>query len=185
MEKQKKAPMSDEKKAPMSDEKKAKLIYSGELALFALVFAILGILMLTKVYPSSETRRTIFIWITLFGGAWAIADFFWTLCSKKHRKKASILDKILILPASVTLISYDLYALISQATTADLHTTIIGSVFLYLAVIYGFESVYHYAHPIPGLLDEDEPKPAPAPETPVEGKENQPKEEKNDGSHAN
>lgn len=146
-------------KPKMDDVKKAKLFYSGELLLIALVFLVLGILMLADVYHSSDTRRTIFIWVTLFGGFLMIGDFFWTLLSKKHRKKASLLDKILVLPAGCTFISYDLYVLISSTTNADLHRFLVGSVFCYIAAIYIFESLFHYRHPIPGLFDDEENKP--------------------------
>lgn len=162
-------------KKKMDDLTKAKLIYSGELALFAILFLVLGILMLCQVYVSSDTRRTIFIWVTLFGGFFLIGDFLWTLLSKKHRKKASLLDKILTLPSAFALISYDLYVLITGVKDATLHRNVVGSIFLYIAVVYLFEALYHYRHPIPGLLDIDKPEEKPM-EQPLEQPEEKPSE---------
>lgn len=164
-------------KKKMDDLTKAKLIYSGELGLFAILFLVLGILMLLKVYQSTPTRRTIFVWVTLFGGAFLIGDFLWTLLSKKHRKKASLLDKTLTLPSGITLIAYDLYTLISGVQNEDLHRYVVGSVFLYIALIYAFEALYHYAHPIPGLVDAAQEQPD---EKPAEAKtaEEKPNEDK-------
>jgi hypothetical protein len=142
-------------KPKMDETKKIKLVYSGELLLISLVFLTLGILMLTGVYQTSETRRTIFVWITLFGGSYTLFDFFWTLFSAKHRKKSSLLDKIAIVPVGITFISYDLYVLLSKTSDANLHHLVIGIAFLYIGALYIFESIFHYYHPIPGLLEDD------------------------------
>jgi hypothetical protein len=157
-----------QKKSKMSETKKAILIYSGELLLISLVFGVLGILMLAGVYKSSDLRRQIFVWVTLFGGFLTIGDFFWTLFNKKHRQKSSLLDKCLILPVGITFISYDLIVLITGAND-NLHRYLVGSVFCYIFVIYVFEAVYHYFHPLAVLLETEEPaKPAAAPEAPTE-----------------
>ena len=50
--------------------KKIKLIYSGELLAFALVFIVLGILELLKVIKLSERFQLIFKIITLVGATW-------------------------------------------------------------------------------------------------------------------
>jgi hypothetical protein len=144
-------------KPKMSETKKAILFYCGELFIISLVFGVLGILMLLGVYQSSETRRQIFVWLTLVGGFLMFGDFFWTLFSKKHRQKSSLLDKILILPSGIAFISYDLYFLISGAN-ATLHRYVVGSVFCYIFVIYVFEAVYHYFHPLAALLETDKPE---------------------------
>lgn len=151
----------------MDETKKAILLYSGELLLIGLVFGVLGILMLLGVYQSSDTRRQIFVWVTLIGGFLTIGDFFWTLFSKKHRQKSSLLDKSLVLPAGITFITYDLYVLITGANPT-LHRFVVGSVFCYIFVTYIFEAVYHYFHPLAALLESDEPAKPTAPVTPVE-----------------
>jgi hypothetical protein len=164
-------------KPKMSETKKAILFYCGELLVISLVFGVLGILMLVGVYQSSETRRQVFVWLTLVGGFLMFGDFFWTLFSKKHRQKSSLLDKILILPAGITFISYDLYVLITGAN-ATLHRYVVGSVFCYIFVIYVFEAVYHYFHPLAALLEVDKPEEEEKPATPTPEEPSDEKKEK-------
>ena len=157
----------------MSETKKAVLIYSGELLLISLVFGVLGILMLAGVYESSDIRRQIFVWVTLFGGFLTIGDFFLTIFNKKHRQKSSLLDKFLILPVGITFIAYDLIALITGIND-NLHRYLVGSAFCYIFVIYVFEAIYHYFHPLAALLESEEPaKPAMMPEGLAETKPNE------------
>ena len=87
-------------------EKKVKLIYSGELLLFAVIFLVFAILKITKVMGYSETRRIIFNWITIFGGAWGIADFIWAICSKKRQQRISMIDKVLLLPLAIFIMTF-------------------------------------------------------------------------------
>ena len=51
---------------------KAKLIYSGELALFAVVLLVLAILEFTQVIKINGTG---FNWVTIFGGSLLIAPY--------------------------------------------------------------------------------------------------------------
>ncbi len=140
-------------------EKKIKLIYSGELLLFAVIFLVFGILKITKVMGYSETRRIVFNWITIFGGAWGIADFIWAICSKKRQQRISMIDKILLLPLAIFIMTFDFISLIAKPASDNFYIYSVGAAFLYVAVIYTFESIYHYYKPIPGLLDdEEEPK---------------------------
>jgi hypothetical protein len=141
-------------------EKKIKLIYSGELLLFAVIFLVFGILKITKVMGYSETRRIVFNWITIFGGAWGIADFIWAVCSKKRQQRISMIDKVLLLPLAVFIMTFDFISLIARPANDNFYIYSVGAAFLYVAVIYTFESIYHYYKPIPGLFDdeEDEPK---------------------------
>ena len=53
-------------KKKMDFATKAKLIYSGELMLFALVFITLAILKVVGVIKYNEIRATIFNWVTIF-----------------------------------------------------------------------------------------------------------------------
>ena len=94
-------------KKKMSDFDKTKLIYSGELLLFAVVFLVLGILILTHVIKLSKNYRYIFTFLTLAGSLFIISDFVWLLCSKKRQKKNSIVDKALVLPVGVALLIID------------------------------------------------------------------------------
>ena len=137
-------------------EKKVKLIYSGELLLFAVIFLVFGILKITKVMGYSETRRIVFNWITIFGGAWGITDFIWAICSKKRQQRISMIDKILLLPLAIFIITFDFISLIAKPANDNFYIYSVGAAFLYVAVIYTFESIYHYYNPIPGLLDDEE-----------------------------
>ena len=74
-------------KKKISEETKVKLIYSGELLIFALVFAAIAILKVLKVIPHNPTRTLVFNFITLAGVTWGLTDFIWTMASKRKRAK--------------------------------------------------------------------------------------------------
>ena len=131
--------------------KKYKLIYSIELIVIAIVFLVLGILKLTGLMKSHEVRTYIFIGITLAGGTWVIIDFFWTLLSKKRRKKQCLLDKILNLPIPLYIIPLDIYFLIAHPDL-DTFSIFVGAAFLYVFINYTFQAIYHYFKPLPSLL---------------------------------
>lgn len=156
-----------EEKKKMDDLKKVKLIYSGELLLFAVVFIVIGILILTGVIAIKDWKRIGFSYLTLIGGAWIIADFIWTLSSKKRRAKKPLIDKILLLPPALVMISFDIYAfakgMVHSDVTSPLFAYFIGGDLCYLSLVYIFECVYHYKHPLPELIeavkaDEEEKK---------------------------
>lgn len=137
---------------------KAKLIYSGELLIFAIVFGILGSLILAEVINIRDWKKVAFVWVTLFGGFILYADFIWLLCSPKRRKKNSLIDKTLPLPSATFLIVYDLYSIINNDDS--LIRYVMGGVFLYLTAVYLFGGIYHWFHTHPYLLDDEEEKPA-------------------------
>lgn len=140
----------------LSKETKIKLIYSGELLVFAILFLVFGILKFTNVMKYNPTRTLIFNIVTLAGAAWGITDFIWAIASKKRQQRISLLDKVLLLPLVLFMVSYDLICLIAKPSNEQFYLYMLGSAFLYVAVIYTFEAVYHFYHPIPGLFDEDE-----------------------------
>ena len=140
----------------MDPHKKMKLIYSGELLLFAVIFLVVAILKLTGVMKYNETRRIIFNWITIFGGLWGITDFVWGLTSKKRRQRISLLDKALVLPLVLFIETFDFISLIAKPESESFYVISIGAAFLYITVIYTFQAIYHYFYPIPGLLDDEE-----------------------------
>lgn len=131
---------------------KAKLIYSGELIIIALIFLVIAILKMTQVIPTNPTRHLVINWITVFGGTWVVVDFFWGLLSKKRRPKISLLDKALHLPAGLYLITFDLYCIISQTKDETILRFGFPIVIMYLCLCYIFEGIYHFYHPIPGIL---------------------------------
>ena len=135
-------------------QKKVKLIYSGELLVFAVLFLVFGILRITQVMPYKETRRIVFNWITIFGAWWGIIDLLWALLSKKRRPRVCLLDKFLVLPLSCFIITFDFISLIAKPANDMFYIISIGSAFIYISVIYLFQAIYHYFKPIPGLLEE-------------------------------
>ena len=140
----------------ISQETKIKLIYSGELLLFSIVFLVFSILKFTNVMKYNETRRIVFNWITLFGGAWGITDFIWAISSKKRKQRVSLLDKFLTLPLSLFIITFDLISLIAKPAYDSFYIIMIGIAFAYVSGIYLFQAIYHFYRPIPGLLDDEE-----------------------------
>jgi len=141
-------------KQKMSEEKKAKLIYSGELIFIAIIFLVLGILKLIGIFNTSETAHKIFSFITMAGGLWVVTDFFWSNFSSKRRPTVTILDKYLALPVGIFLIIFDIFCYCNNWYSGD--TTLwkyaIGALFLYIAVIYSFQGIFHYFHPTKELL---------------------------------
>jgi len=132
-----------------------KLIYAIELGVIAVVFAVLGILVLANVILINDWKRNIFPWITLFGGFLVIGDLIWALASTKRRARVSLLDKFLLLPSAIALIICDLFAIISGNMPDTFYQYYIGTVFCYLACVYITENIYHWFFPIPGLFEEE------------------------------
>lgn len=143
-------------KTKMSDDKKLILIYSVELGVFSIVFLVLGILKVIGVINSEPNVKTlIFNIITSAGGIWIISDFIWALASKKRRPKVCLLDKALILPLAIWLITFDIICFVNyQAMPLDWYKIGISCVFFYVTVIYAFQAIYHYKHPVPMVLEE-------------------------------
>ena len=142
-------------KKKMDTMTKAKLIYSGELMVFAIAFLVVAILEFTQVIKISERHHIIFNWVTLFGGSWLIADFIWALVDKKRQKRIAMIDKIIHLPLGIYLISFDLFCLISQPADPNIYQYGIPSALSYIFLCYIFESIYHFKYPVPGLVDID------------------------------
>ena len=131
--------------------KKYLLIYSGELMLFVVIFLVLGILKLLNVMKPNATRTLVFNWITIFGGAWIIIDLIWMIFSKKRRKKNCLLDKILNLPIGIALIILDIICFIKYPGD-NVYNLFTGSIFVYIAIDYCFQSIYHYFKPLPSIV---------------------------------
>ena len=136
---------------------KAKLIYSGELLIFAIVFLVFGILRITGVMAGNATRSTIFNWVTIFGGTWLVIDLLWALFSKKRRPRIALIDKLIHAPAGIYLVSFDIYCFVTHPDPAsDIYRVGVPVVLFYLCSCYLFESIYHFFVPIPGLLEIEE-----------------------------
>lgn len=132
---------------------KAKIIYTVELGLFAVVFLVLGILFIVGVIIANTWKQVLFLYATLIGGILLVADFLWATISRKRRKKVSLLDKSLLFPIALLLIAFDIYVLAVKLEDPLIFQYVIGADFLYLTVIYTVEAIYHWYHPVPGLLE--------------------------------
>ena len=142
-------------KKKMDFATKAKLIYSGELIIFAIAFITIALLKAFNVIPFNETRARVFNWITLFGGLWVISDLIWALVDKKRQQRIAIIDKFIHAPAGVYLVTFNLYCLITQTKEAYIYQYGLAIVLGYLGLCYIFEAIYHFKHPIPGLIEEE------------------------------
>lgn len=131
---------------------KAKLMYSGELLFFAVVFIVIAILELLEVL---KINGTFFNWVTIFGGTWLFIDFSWAYLSEKRRKKVALIDKVLVLPIAAYVIAFDIFCFAMKPDKSIYHICIPIAI-LYLCSVYIFQAFYHYKYPIPGLLDIEE-----------------------------
>jgi hypothetical protein len=143
-------------KKKLDELTQAKLVYTIELGVFVLIFLTVGLLFYFSVFKVTETRITIFTYVTMIGGFLSIGDFIWFLASKKRRKKNSFLDKVLILPIPLSLIPFDILTLAQGAFPNRAYALALSSVFTYIAVMYTVELAYHWFHPIPLLLEAGE-----------------------------
>lgn len=152
--------MAKTKKEKMDPVKKAKLVYSGEFLLIALVFIVLIILKFTDVLRSDNfIKSTIFNFVTLAGGLLILGDFVWATLSKKRRSRICYLDKCIHLPIGIYLLTYDIISLVNWNATYYLGIEAYSwfkygfiIVFIYIAIDYTFEGIYHYFYPIPEFL---------------------------------
>ena len=147
-------------KKKLDDFTKMKLIYSGELLAFAVLFAVLGPLFLFEVITVADWKRWAFSIVTLLGGLWLIADFVWCLISEKRRKKNSMLDKTLVLPMALPVVVFDILAFVKGWVWLEegivYFRYALGIALSYYAIVYLFEAIYHFKHPVPMLLEEIE-----------------------------
>lgn len=141
-------------KKKLDDLTQCKLIYSGELLIFAVVFVVLGLLFLFGVIKVADWKKWFFTILTLVGGIWVFIDFFWTLKSEKKRKKNSLLDKVLLLPNGAIIFVIDIFTLVMLIKDpswtgfygVNFFQYLIGGAVLYCALVLGFEAIYHYFH---------------------------------------
>ena len=170
----------------MNPVKKVKLLFLIEYLLIAALFIVLGTLFLAEVIKVAEWKRYAFTYVTLFGGAWIIIDFFWCMFSTSRRTKISMIDKWLLLPVGVALLSFDIYAIINGCAEALPYRWVIGIDLVYLGVVYVFQAIYHWYRPIPALLEaaladeerkkeEEQPKSIPSAEELKNPDESEPK----------
>lgn len=141
------------KKRRITEEMKMKLIYSGELLIFSIIFIVLGILEGFKVINLFTRIPELFYWLTLLGGIYLVFDWIRVIASKKYREKSSMIDKFIGLPLGLTLLAYDLAHLIFKVDLFDLRIMLTVG-FIYNGLNYLFQGIYHYFIPIPGLVED-------------------------------
>ena len=161
-------------------EKRIKMIYSGELLVFAVIFIVLGILELLAVIKLSERFQLIFKIITLVGATWLIADFVWVMLSPRRKAKNAVMDKAMMLPLAVYLYVFDILGFVLKPGYGYYQVGV-PAAFFYIACAYAFQGIYHYYHPVPSVIEmiedakkESEPKQEEVPpqeEQPVENNE--------------
>ncbi len=139
----------------MSIDKKVKLIYSAELIFFAVVFAVIATLEITGVLKLKQWVMIGFNFLTLAGGIWLIADLIWALASPRRKQKSSIMDKAMLAPLGLALIIFDIvcFAIDFNAELYYFRMYSMTAVFYYIAIVYIFQGIYHYYHPIPAILE--------------------------------
>ena len=140
-------------KKKLDDLTKIKIMLLVEYLIFVAVFAVLGTLFLTGVIQVAEWKRYVFTYVTLAGGVWIITDFFWTTFSRIRRAKNCLLDKILLLPVGLALVSYDIYAITQGCAETLPYRYVIGINLLIIAVIYLFQAIFHWFKPIPAVIE--------------------------------
>lgn len=149
-------------KNKMDELKKAKLMYTVELAVFAVLFAILGILFLTDVIKVYDWKRWAFAIVTLVGGIWLIIDLFWTIFSPKRRTKNCLLDKIMVAPMATAIVVFDIVAFAMGWVNATgdaaekpvlFFRLSIGIALCYYALVYAFQAIYHWNKPVPAIIE--------------------------------
>ena len=145
-------------------EKRIKMIYSGELLVFAVIFIVLGILELLAVIKLSERFQLIFKIITLVGASWLVADFVWVMLSPRRKAKNAVMDKAMMLPLAVYLYVFDILGFVLQPGYGYYQVGV-PAAFFYIACAYAFQGIYHYYHPVPSVIEmiedakkEEEPK---------------------------
>ena len=144
-------------KKKLSEETKVKLIYCGELAIIAIVVIVIGALKLAGVITTKPTRLLVYNIITTLGGVWVITDLIWAIASQKRRAKVCMLDKLMTLPVGLYLLVFDVICFINKAQGLEPNDLLVrlsvGIVLLYIGIIYCFQAVYHYYHPVPQMLE--------------------------------
>ena len=138
--------------AKLSVEKKTKLIYSGELILFSVIFLILGVLELVKVITLSDRFQLIFKILTLIGASWLVIDFVWMMLSKKRKERNSFLDKVMMLPLAAYLYGFDIAGFV-YPRNYEYYQIGVPIAFFYIACAYLFQGIYHYRKPIPMIIE--------------------------------
>lgn len=150
---------------------KLKLIYSGELVVFAIVFLVLGILQLTGVMSPSTKFLNVFKYITLIGAAYFLYDIVSAIMNPKKRAKVCWPDKISTCFIPPYLAVVDVFLFAKNEFVINNARLFIGPLFIAISLAYLFQGIYHWYKPLPELFEDDEPKKEEKPVEVVEEKD--------------
>ena len=140
----------------MDPVKKYKIIYSVELIVIAIVAIVLGVFFWIEKLGRSDHFPIVYVVLTMTGSTWILVDFIWAMASKKRQARISLIDKIITLPLGLGLLTFDIYSLVNGLNKDTFLSKYVAVFFLYIAIIYIFEGIYHYFKPVPGLIDIEE-----------------------------
>ena len=170
-------------KKKMDEYTKAKLIYTIELSVFAVAFLVVAILQIVRIINFGETHLRVINWITVFGASIGLIDFVWFLKSPVRRKKNSMVDKCLLVPLMIYILTFDIICFINYANPQlELAQIMIPIALLYVTVVYTFEAIYHWYKPVPMLfeaLEEEKENPQEEVNPDVDDNSNQENKEEN------
>ena len=145
------------KKTKLSDETKIKLIYSGELVIIALILIVVGALKYANVIVTKPTRLFVYNILSACCGLWMVTEFIWAMVSPKKRAKTPMLDKIIMLPIGIYILCFDTICFTRKAMGLEpLETYIrfsVGTVLTVIGLVYIFQAIYHFYHPIPQIIE--------------------------------
>ena len=144
-------------KKKLSDETKIKLVYSVELLVIALVLIVVGVLKYTNVIVTKPTRLFVYNILSACCGVWMVAEFIWAMVSPKKRAKTPMLDKIMMLPIGIYILCFDAICFTRKAMGLEpLEVYIrysVGTVLTVIGLVYIFQAIYHYYHPVPQIIE--------------------------------
>lgn len=143
-------------KKKLDDYTKVKLIYSGELIFFAIVFLVLAILQTVQVIKLSERFLNIFKFVTLFGFAYFTYDIITTFAIKTKREKVCLVDKCstIILPPYI--LTIDILLFTGNEFVWNNPRFFITPLFFYISLVYAFQGIYHWFKPLKELFEDEE-----------------------------
>ena len=143
-------------KKKLDDVTKTKLIYSGELLIFAIAFIVIGTLQAFGIMNMSEGFLNVFKFLTLVGVAYFIFDFVTTFTNKKKKENACWVDKFstIILPPYI--LTIDILLISNNEYVWTNYKFFIVPLIYYLGAVYLFQAIYHWFVPLKALFEDEE-----------------------------
>lgn len=143
-------------KKKLDETTKIKLIYSGELIFFSLLFLVLAILQTAGVISLSERFLNIFKIVTLLGIAYFTYDIISTFVNKKKRARVCLVDKFSTIIVPPYLLFVDILLWSGNEFIWNNPKFFITPLFFYIAAVYAFQGIYHWFKPLKELFEDEE-----------------------------